>query len=290
MKQQLIYLKYTQAELDAQYNQATLVPDISSYLDYWNKAGLEARQTLSCQLDIPYGNSPVERLDIFPAVNTLAPIHVHIHGGAWKQLSKEHASYPAPHFVSAGATFIALNFGLAPEFSLTEIVDQIRKALKWIWENSDTFNGSKDQIFISGISSGAHLSACALSDGWREKYALPENIIKGAILASGPYDLDPVRLSARNTYLNLDQIEADRNNPIKHIPKHGPEIMVFWGDHELDEFQRQGQAYAQAWKDAGNSCHTIILKNLNHFDVANEFSLENSQLFQGALKQMSLLR
>ena len=285
----MVYLNYTQAELDAQYNQATLVPDISNYLKYWNEAGEVARNSLICKTNIHYGKSEVELLDIFPAAEAHAPIHIHIHGGAWKQLGKEHAHYPAPHFVTAGATFIALNFGLAPKFSLNEIVNQVRRAITWVWEYASTFGGNKEKIFLSGISSGAHLAACLLSEGWREDYNLPENIIKGAVMASGPYDLDPVRLSARNKYLKLNQRDADRNNPIKHIPKMGPDIIASWGDLELAEFQRQGQAYASAWKAHGNSCHTIILSGLNHFDVANEFGRADSELIQGALKQMRLV-
>ena len=285
----MVYLNYSQAELDAQYNQATLVPDISNYLRYWNEAGEAARQSLSCKTDVSYGDSGVELLDIFPADNPFAPVHIHIHGGAWRQLSKEHAHYPAPHFVTAGATFIALNFGLAPEFSLNEIVDQVRRAINWIWKNAGSFEVDKEKIYLSGISSGAHLAACVLSGGWRESYKLPENVIKGAVLASGPYDLEPVRLSARNDYLKLSQTDADRNNSLKQIPKQGPPIIVCWGKGELEEFQRQRQAFASAWKSVGNPCQTIILNGLNHFDVANEFGRADSELIQGALKQMALI-
>jgi arylformamidase len=285
----LIYLSYNQQELDAQYNQATLVSDISPYIAYWNTAGDEARATLDCQLDVPYGAADVEKLDIFPAADKNAPIHVHVHGGAWKQINKEQVSYPAPHFVAAGATYIALNFGLAPDYSLSAIVDQVRGAIKWIWQNAATFSGDPKRIFISGVSSGAHLSANILADGWRESYGLPDDVIKGAVLASGPYDLEPVRLSARNEYLNLDQAAADRNNPLNHLPNNGPPIFVCWGDDELAEFQRQGQAFANAWQAAGNTCQTQVLEGLNHFDVGNAFGRTDSPPIRAALTQMSLL-
>jgi arylformamidase len=284
----LIYLTYTQEELDAQYNQATLVPDILPYIEHWSKAGTLARETLNCELDVAYGPSDVELLDIFLSEAENSPIHVHVHGGAWTRLSKEDVSYPAPHFVAAGATYIALNFGLAPEYALSEIVDQVRQAIKWIWQNAGSFNGNPDQIFISGSSSGAHLSANVLAEDWRAKLGLPEDIIKGAVLTSGPYDLDPVRLSARNEYLKLDQATADRNNPLKHIPKVGPPILVCWGDGELDEFQRQGQAFADAWQMAGHEAQTMKLAGLNHFDVGSEFNRTDSFIMKAALAQMSL--
>lgn len=287
MSQLFVYRDYTQEALNAQYNQGTLVPDIAPYMEYWTRAGTDAYKTLKCKLDVSYGSEKVELLDIFPGEIKNSPIHVHIHGGAWRQLGKEHVCYPAPHFVSAGVTFIPLNFGLAPEYSITEMVYQIRAGIKWIWQNANSFDGNRDQIFISGASSGAHLAANLLSGDWQGDFGLPENVIKGAVLASGPYDLDPVRLSARNDYLKLSEEEADQNNPLKYIPQGGPEIAICWGDGELDEFQRQGQAYADAWLSAGNLCQTIILKGLNHFDVTSEFGRADSELVEAALGQIS---
>jgi len=284
----LIYLNYTQAELDAQYNQVTLVPDLSPYMEHWTKASAEARATLECNLDVAYGPGEVELLDIFSSKQERTPIHVHLHGGAWRRIGKEHVSYHAPPFVDAGAIFIALNFGLAPRYTLDEIIDQIRKAIKWIWENANTFNGDRDRIFLSGVSSGAHLAANILADGWRSSYGLPEDVIKGAVLASGPYDLEPVRLSARNEYLKLDQASADRSNPLKHIPASGPPIFICWGDGELDEFRRQGEAFAQAWQAAGNDCQMLKIENCNHFDVGTLFGQADSAIIKAALAQMSI--
>ncbi|MBT7956586.1 MAG: alpha/beta hydrolase [Rhodospirillaceae bacterium] len=284
----MIYLNYSQAELDAQYDQATLVPDLSPYMEHWTKASAEARATLDCELDVAYGPDKAERLDIFPSKQERAPIHVHIHGGAWRRVDKEHVSYHAPPIVDAGANFIALNFGLAPEYALDDIVGQVRLALKWIWHNAGSFNGDRDRIFLSGVSSGAHLAATMLADGWRAAMDLPEDIIKGAVLASGPYDLEPVRLSARNDYLNLDQTAAERNNPLLHIPGNGPPIFVCWGDGELAEFQRQGQAFGTAWQEAGNDCQMQKIENKNHFDVGNLFGEVDSAIVKAAVAQMSL--
>ena len=249
---------------------------------------MEACKSLKCELDVPYGSEKVEILDIFPAMAANSPIHIHIHGGAWCQLGKEDVRYPAPNFVAAGATFIPLNFGLTPDYSISEIINQIRFGVKWVWKNAASFNGNRDKIFISGASSGAHLAANLLSDDWQKDFDLPANVIKGAVLASGPYDLEPVRLSARNDYLNLSLIEADSINPLKHIPQSGPEIIICWGDGELAEFQRQGQAYADAWRSAGNSCQTLVLEDSNHFDVTSEYGRFDSALFKAVLKQMLL--
>ena len=287
MKRLSVYRDYTQEALNAQYNQGTLVPDIAPYMEYWTRAGTEALQTLKCKLDVSYGSEKVELLDIFPAMNKNSPIHVHIHGGAWRQLGKEHVCYPSSTFCFSWSNFYSIKLWFSSGVFDYRNVYQIRAGIKWIWQNANSFDGNRDQIFISGASSGAHLAANLLSGDWQSDFGLPENVIKGAVLASGPYDLDPVRLSARNDYLKLSEEEADQNNPLKHIPQGGPEIAICWGDGELDEFQRQGQAYADAWLSAGNLCQTIILKGLNHFDVTSEFGRADSELVEAALGQIS---
>ena len=75
---------YSQKELDDNYNQNSLVPDNSPYKERKVRESEKARATLECRLDIPYGPSRKEKLDIFPAAQKGAPINIFIHGGAWK--------------------------------------------------------------------------------------------------------------------------------------------------------------------------------------------------------------
>ena len=63
-------------------------------------------------------------------------MHVFIHGGYWQDLSKDDSSFPAPG-VNAGITYIAVNYGLAPLYSLDEIVEQVRSAIVWIFRNRE---------------------------------------------------------------------------------------------------------------------------------------------------------
>jgi arylformamidase len=287
--EQPVFGNYTQSQLNAQYDQRTLVPDLAPYIEHWTAAGEAARRSLECRRDVSYGEKASEKLDIFkPTTSRPAPIHVHIHGGGWRMLTKEHASFPAPVFVAMGACFVAIDHGSAKDTPLDEIVGQVRAAVAWVYKNADRFGGDRDTLLISGHSSGAHLAAMVLAQGWRAQSGLPADAIKGAVLASGSYDLEPVRLSARNDYLHLDVGGALRNSPIRHIPSDGPSICVAWGDGELEEFKRQGSAFAKAWELAGNDCETILCAGRNHFDMSNEFCIRDGPIIKAALRQMAL--
>lgn len=286
-----VYRGYSQAELDAQYNQATLVPDIGGYLDAWNGESARVRDSLPCRLSVPYGDGPAETLDIFPAENGAAgaPVMLFIHGGAWRALSKDSFSYPATPFAAAGAVWVAVDFSLLPDVNLDEQVRQNRAALTWLWRNVRSFGGDPDRLYICGHSSGAHVGGTLVQNGWRRRADLPEDVIKGAVLVSGLYDLHPVRLSARNDYVNLDEVAARRLSPIHNIPERLPALALFWGSGELDEFRRQSRAFAETLWARGHRAEAMEIAGANHFDMADGFADSRSAILRSCLGMMGLL-
>ena len=289
-----VYRDYSQTELDAQYEQRTLVPDLTPYLKVWNGGSLKIRKTFPCALDVPYGPLEEQRLDIFPAsgvtkeTGDMAPVHVFLHGGAWRWMTKELFSFPAKHLVSAGACYVTVEFPATLVVPLDEMVRQVREAFGWIYRNISLHGGDPERIFISGHSSGAHLAAMVLAEGWREEAGLPGDLIKGAVLVSGPYDLEPVRLSARNEYLHLDEAAARRNTPNHHLPRRHPPLFIGWGDGELDEFKRQGRDFAVVCKERDLPVISEELKGCNHFDAGNAFADQDSPVLRHILAQMGL--
>src|SRR5205809_575419 len=92
---EIIFREYDQQGLDAQYNNRARFPDFSVHFEHWQRWSEQTRSRLSCQLDVAFGESAMEKLDIFPAKQTGAPIYLFIHGGYWYSLDKSHYSYVA---------------------------------------------------------------------------------------------------------------------------------------------------------------------------------------------------
>ncbi len=100
---QTVWLDYDQHQLDDQYNQRILVPNAN---DYMARNGIESarlREILDCRLDVAYGPTEDQRLDIFPAKIEAAPVVVYFHGGAWTRWHKDNNSFQAVSFTAAGA-------------------------------------------------------------------------------------------------------------------------------------------------------------------------------------------
>ena len=278
----------SQQALDDNYNQNSLVPDNGPYRERKVRESERARATLKCILDVPYGPTLKEKLDIFPAAQKGAPIQIFIHGGAWKSGNKSDVSYPAPVFHAAGASFIAVNFASVPDVMIEEQVRQCRAAIAWTYRNAASFGGDPERIFISGHSSGGHVTGMMVVTDWEGIYGLPADIIKGAAPVSGMYDLEPVRHSWRNSYLHLDEERARALSAIHHIPATRIPLVIGVGGGELQEFQRQNHAFVTAWRAAGQECEFLVLEGKNHFDMGAEFGDPNSPVVKAILRQMRL--
>lgn len=283
----IVWGNFTQQELDQQYDQTTLVPNTNELTKFDSQDSAKIRTNLECIQNISYGPTVTERLDFFPVATKCAPVVIYHHGGAWTRFNKDQCSYVAPPFVAAGINVLVLDFASAPKVSLDEIVRQNRAAVAWAWHNADKYKWDRDKIHCIGHSSGGHVSAMMLVTDWEGDYGLSMNTIKSVTTCSGIYELEPVRLSYRNTYLDLTEQAAIRNSPIRRIPKNDIPITMAWGTGELDEFQRQSKEFSAAWAAAGHTVNSFVLNELNHFQVSREIINPNYPVLANILKNIA---
>lgn len=262
-----VYRDFDQETLNREYNARGTVDDAEPLIRAYGDRSEDARKTLSCLLDLPYGDHPDEVLDVFPAGEG-APVFIFIHGGYWRMLSQRESSFMAPCFVDHGVAVVAVNYSLAPGASIDTIVRQCRDAVVWVWREGPSVMGiDRDRIFVGGSSAGGHLTGMMVAGGWRAERDLPDDLIKGAMSFSGLHDLEPICLSDINEWAQLDEDAAQRNSPLHQLPGTGCPLIVTCGDLETAEFKRQSQIFADAWRSQGWPCTHFITPERNHFDV-----------------------
>lgn len=287
MQNPKVYLDYTQDELDKAYTQAAWAPNMRDVLARQSEASAKLRATLPPRT-FNYGPGPDETLDVFASETTKAPIHVHIHGGGWRALTKEDVSFPAPAFTNAGAIYVALNFSVIPTVRLPDMVAQVERAIGWLHGNARSFGGDPSRIHLSGHSAGAHMASVLLTTNWPARFGLPADVLKSGLLMSGSYDLEPVMLSVRSSYVKLSSEEQLMLSAVRHAEQIRSPVTLVCGDKETPEFQRQAVHFFNVLKKASRTAKLVRIDGYNHFEVMDVFGEPNSPIAKIALRQMGM--
>ncbi len=284
---ELVFLHYTQAELDRNFDQRGWVDNAEEVIARYAARSRATRATLKHKADISYGPSADERLDWFSADAESAPVHIFIHGGAWRNFTKDDFSFPAETFVRAGFHTVVLNFAKLPAASLPEMIAQVRRGIAWVYGNAATFGGDKARLSMSAYSSGVHLATMALASNW-SSYDLPDDIVNGVVCISGVYDLVPVMLSARASYVKVTKEEEISLSPVCNADRLSCPLLVAYAERDTDEFQRQSRAFATALAARNRLAELKRFAGVNHFELIETLSDPGSLLSQAALEYLSI--
>jgi arylformamidase len=276
------------AFLAREYNNRELFPDHPRHFARWQETSASARATMACHLDVAYGASPGERLDIFPARKGDGSVLLFIHGGYWRSLDKRDFSFLAPAQVDAGVSLVVVNYDLCPKVSVERIVQQMLAASAWLYRNAERYGMDEERLFVSGHSAGGHLAAMMLAALWPlVDRSLPKDLYKGALAVSGVYDLRPlVQVGWLNADLRLDENSAHKLSPAYVPPATRAPLYLAVGGLESSEFKRQNALLAQRWKAVLGA--EVAMPGRDHFTVIDGLADPGNALFAGARRMMGL--
>ena len=277
----------TQEALDAEYDVERAVPDFAVYARHFVEQSRLARHRLRCELDVRYGPTRDEHLEIYPA-GPGSPVLVFFHGGYWRMLSCREFSCVALGPVAAGITVVNVNYALAPKVTVDEIVRQARAAIAWTYAHVAEWGGDPRRIYASGHSAGGQLTAMAALTDWAGEYGLPPDLLKGGLPISGVFDLRPLPYCFVQPALQLTGEQVVRNSPHLVARRCGVPLTVAWGGAETAEFQRQSTDFLHAWQMADNPGQPLALAGANHFDVLYGLEQPDSTLMRAVTQMMRL--
>ena len=250
--------------LEEEYSPSSMIGgNYQPFIDAYVNQSQQAFKSVPCRRDLRYGEGPRAWMDYFPATQRDAELLVFIHGGYWQELSKTESAFLAPAWVNSGRAHCVLDYDLAPSVRLEAIVQECSDGLHWLIANAADLGFDPGKIVLAGSSAGAHLAAML---------CLRHPDIKGAVLLSGLYDLEPLVPTYVNQALGLDALGARRLSPM-HLLRSGetgrfPKCLIAWGEHETGEFKRQSQEFAALLLACGAKCDIYEVAGCNHFDIA----------------------
>src|SRR5271169_4355241 len=168
VKGPIVWLNMDQQELDDAYDQSVYASNRDQLTKRRLANSVAARTRIGAPLRFAYGPTLIEGLDVYRCAAANAPVAIFIHGGAWRTGAASEFTFLAEPFVHAGANFAVLDFTNVDDAggSLFPMVEQVRRAVGWIYRNADKFSGDRNRIHLMSHSSGSHLAGCTITHDW----------------------------------------------------------------------------------------------------------------------------
>jgi arylformamidase len=284
-----VWLDFDQQDLDDAYDQSVYAFNARNIAERLAANSETALSVIGRPDRVAYGTAEIEKGDIYRTKRSNAPTMIFIHGGAWRSGRSADFALYAEVFIKAGAHFVAIDFSnvIETKGDLFPMVDQCRRAVAWVYRNAVGFDADPAQIYLCGRSSGSHLAGCVLITEW-EKQGLPRDILKGAVLGSGMYDLKAVRLSKRGNYVKFNDEMEDALSAQRHIDRIHTPVVLAHGTLETPEFQRQTRDFAAALRAAGKPVELIVGKGYNHYEMGETLGNPYAVMGRAALAMMKL--
>ncbi|MEO1575534.1 MAG: alpha/beta hydrolase [Pseudomonadota bacterium] len=282
----------TREALDRELSPSRFVDSLDAELAVYASRSAAARDAAAqrgrLREGLRYGESPGASLDLLsPSSSGPAPLLIYVHGGFWQQLSRRESAFAGAGIVARGGALAAVGYTLAPEASLTQIVAEVRQAIRFLRRQAGELGLDRDRFVIAGSSAGAHLAAMALAE---DDEALPQDALHGACLVSGVYDLRAVRHSYVNDVAGIRDDEEEPLSPARRPRAVRCPVLLAVGEHEPDEFKREMALYGRTLARAGALIRPVQIAGRHHFDVILDLDRRGTFLGHATLAMLGLLQ
>jgi arylformamidase len=233
----------------------------------------EARLRLPMLAEVAYGADQTETVDLFfPAVRRESmPVHMFIHGGYWRMFSKRDYSYVAETVTKAGAIAVIVDYALMPSVRMATIVDQVRRAKRWVVDHIAEFGGDPARLTVSGHSAGAHLATFLFNET-----EIPSGI-RAALLLGGLYELKPLQSSFLQSEIGITNEEVGSFTPLTHRHDNNTKVKIMVGGNETVPFHDQAKTFANSLRSQSLQVSSATLAGRNHMDSVRDLGTASSE-------------
>ncbi|HEX9170943.1 MAG TPA: alpha/beta hydrolase [Roseiarcus sp.] len=268
---QKVWASLDQARRNAAYDNNAAVANSAMLIEARNAGSAAYRKAHPGSLDIPYAKSVRTAFDLYPAPHPNAPCLVFIHGGYWLRNSRELFAAYGEGLAVAGWSVAMPGYTLAPQASLTAIVEEIGAALDWLADKGSA-HGVAGPVVLAGWSAGAQLAALHL--GHRR--------VAAGLAISGVYDLAPLRDTALNDALKLTDREIATLSPVLSPPDSPKPLAIAYGTRELPALVHDS-LQLHALRSAAHLPGPLLpIAGADHFTILEQLRQPGGELVRAA--------
>lgn len=169
-----------------------------------------------------------------------APLLVFIHGGGWKGGQRSDYLVYLTHFAKLGYVTATVSYRLTGIAPYPACVEDIRDAVRFLYQNGEKYNYDADRICLIGGSAGSHL-AMLTGYGWKQKdtpadSTVSKHKVKAVVEIYGPVDFTTeyarnhplITGFLRHTYQEAPELFVEAS-PITYVTKDSPPTLILQG-------------------------------------------------------------
>ena len=262
------------ADWDDAYLNGVYIADADAYPPRWSDEAQSFRNAwMKKDLDIVYGESARQRLDVFHPEGRPKGLVMFVHGGYWMKFDKSYWSQLATGSLANGWTVCMPSYDLTPDVSISEVTRQISQALSKAAQRVD------GPIRLTGHSAGGHLVSRLICEDTDLSSDILDRIEK-VVSISGLHDLRALRNTQLNQTLQLSEDESIAESPALAKLARVVPVTAWVGGDERPEFIRQSRLLAENWPNAD----FVEDPGKHHFDVIDALKDAESSLTQALLQ------
>jgi acetyl esterase/lipase len=213
-----------------------------------------AEQSTNITKSLAY-NTHGQLLDVYvPQARDKKTAIMFIHGGGFKEGSKEQMAGYAALYAKGGFVTTSINYRLTPNHVFPKAINDTKDALQWMKDNAEMYGYDPSKIVLVGYSTGGTL---ALNVGLAD-----DTGVAAVISGAGATDIGLLTLTAPRPQLRSDLATYMAGqpprlaSPIFQVSQNDPPVFLFHRDK--DDFVPVSQAVSLATKLEKNNVPMLL--------------------------------
>lgn len=212
-----------------------------------------------------------------------APLVVWIHGGGWRNGSKErcHVGWLPEHDYAVAS----ISYRLTDKASFPAQIHDCKAAVRWLRANADKYGYNTERIAVAGSSAGGHLAALLgttsnvkeLEGNVGGNLEQPSNV-NAIVDYFGPTDFvlrtktQPQKTVPKNAPVSLllggpadEKVEVARlASPVSHVTADDPPLLIFHGKKDKTVYIGQSERIVEEYQKVKRPVTLHVLENAGH--------------------------
>ena len=265
------------------------MPEVKAF--YGQRLAGQDRSGLDLAADLPYGEHPRQRMDVYFPQNagSRRPVLLYLHGGGFIRGDKADRANVGWWGARQGFVTVLANYRLAPEAPWPSGAQDVVAACQRLRDLCSRFGGAPQAIVLAGESAGAaHVAAAALI----RSFHTSDWHIAGAFLLSGPYDAQLERLARgplgiptpdprNDAYFGTTRSDWGQASIVECMNADPFPLVVATAARDLPQMQVQaGALFSRLVTQHGFQPDWLVVPEHNHFSAAAALGTEDESLAQ----------